>query len=73
MGKKARERKLMKIEAQQTEKQLIEQRRQATREPIVRQAVKVGVVMIITVGLLFLGQTVDKQIAKSLDNSSVQR
>jgi len=70
MGKKARERKLQKIEELVLEKQQIEDRRQQTKRPIVRRTIRLAVVSVITIALLFLGHSVNQKIAQLENNIS---
>lgn len=65
MGKRARLKKLAKVEKVLEQRQQVEVRKVAARSPMLRLVKRFFLVLIITLALLYVGQTVNHKIAKA--------
>jgi hypothetical protein len=72
MGKKAREKKLEKIEQEMAEKQAIEQRRAERTAPIIRMVKRLTVAVVATGVILYLGVIINSKLPEIL-NGLAQR
>lgn len=62
MGKRAREKKMAKLEAARTEKAIIEARKSERFGPQLRYIKRVGMTLVVTVFLLWLGSIIVERI-----------
>ncbi|MDO8650394.1 MAG: hypothetical protein Q7K33_03770 [Candidatus Berkelbacteria bacterium] len=65
MGKRARLKKQAKIERILEQRQQVEQRKVVARSPMIQFAKRFFLVLIITVAILYVGQTINQKIAKA--------
>lgn len=65
MGKRARLKKQAKIEKILEQKLQIEQRKVVARSPMIHMLKRLLLVVIVTLALLYVGQTVNQKIAKA--------
>ena len=74
MGKKAREKKLEKIEQEMAEKAAIEQRRAERIAPVIRTAKRLTIAVLATAFILYLGVVINTRlpdiIAKLMEKGS---
>ncbi|KKU43008.1 MAG: hypothetical protein UX60_C0040G0004 [Berkelbacteria bacterium GW2011_GWA2_46_7] len=70
MGKRARLRKLAKIEKVLEQREQVEKRKVVARSPMIQFAKHFFLVLIITVAILYVGQTISQKIAK--DESRIE-
>ena len=65
MGKRARLKKQAKIERILEQRQQVEQRKVVARSPMIQFAKRFFLVLIITVAILYVGQSINQKIAKA--------
>ncbi|MCR4278006.1 MAG: hypothetical protein NUV80_04200 [Candidatus Berkelbacteria bacterium] len=65
MGKRARLKKQAKIERILEQRQQIEQRKVVARSPMIQFAKRFFLVLIITIAILYVGQSINQKIAKA--------
>ena len=71
MGKRAKLKKQAKIERILEQRQQIEQRKVVSRSPMIQLAKRFFLVLIITLALLYVGQTINQKIAKAESNGEM--
>jgi len=70
MGKRAKLKKQAKIERIIEQRQQVEERKVAARSPMIQLVKRFFLVLIITVAILYVGQTISQKIAK--DESRIE-
>lgn len=65
MGKRARLKKQAKIERILEQRQQVEERRVVARSPMIQFAKRFLLVLIITIAILYVGQSINQKIAKA--------
>lgn len=73
MGKRARLKKLAKIEKVLEQRQQVEVRKVAARSPMLRFVKRFFLVLVITVAILYVGQAVNHKIAKAESQIEVNK
>jgi len=73
MGRKARLKKAAELAETAAQRLAIEARRREKRVPIIRWAVRLGVALLITVTLLYLGVLVNQRLVEASQESSQQQ
>jgi len=73
MGRKSKLRKSAKIELSQLEKSLIEERARLRRQPTVKLALRVILVTLITVGLLYVGSSINRRLNNHFAGARTQQ
>lgn len=73
MGKRARLKKQAKVEKMLEQRQQVEQRKVVARSPMIHMLKRLLLVVIVTLALLYVGQSVNQKIAKAESKIEVSK